>query len=85
MGDDGMKLSDYRKVAALLTQRESLWADHIKVNNSANDNGALGVTIQGRYQQWDILEPVKPVVLAVLEKRIALIDEQLTKLGVEID
>lgn len=78
------KLSDMVKVNMLLTKRERLIEQRERVARATNEDHALGVTIQGQYQDWDMLKIVQPVVLVVLVERIYDIDNQLTTLGVEV-
>jgi hypothetical protein len=44
----------------------------------------LGVTIQSKYQPDDLLEAVRPAVLAHLDAQIANCEAELQKLGIDL-
>lgn len=48
------------------------------------DGTGLGVTIQSTYQPAEVIEAVRPVVVAHLNATIAEIEAQLRTLGVEV-
>ena len=80
-----MKLSNMGNVNMLLDQRRKLLDQLDAVQKSENRDGSLGVTIRGTYQDWELVRRVKPVVIDALYESIDKIDEQLRKLGMEID
>lgn len=49
------------------------------------DDAKLGVTIDGRYQDDEMVAAVRPVIVAALDHRIAELDEDLESYGVQID
>lgn len=75
-----MKLSDQQSVQILVNERKEL----VSSMELVKGNG-LGVTIQGRYQDDTMLDRARPSVLAELQRRINVIDNNLTDYGVEID
>ncbi|WP_439539482.1 hypothetical protein [Sphingomonas sp.] len=70
-----MKLADFNSVDALISRRNRL---------SVQLTCKLGVTIHGTYQEDDIVELVRPIVHRELKARIARIDAELVKLGVQV-
>lgn len=76
-----MKIEDYEKVRRLHDEIASLDKDLAYVNGGGN---GLGVTIQGRYQDDEIVDQVRPVVAGILT--VAKIDRllKLRSLGVEV-
>lgn len=75
-----MKLSDFHEAADLIEERVTLR------RSVAEARGAgLGVTLGGRYQDAAIVDAVRGAVITELQRRIATIDGQLARLGVDID
>lgn len=74
-----MKIEDFHDVRRLHEQVASLDADIELV-----ETNGLGVTIQGRYQSDHILNPVRPVVVAMLKRERAKRLQALRNLGVEV-
>ena len=76
-----MKYEDYEKVRRLHDEIASLDKDLAYVNGGGN---GLGVTIQGRYQDDEIVDQVRPVVAGILT--VAKIDRllKLRSLGIEV-
>lgn len=77
-----MKTSDFRTVLALMSSRSALLTD---IAHAEDGKGGLGVTLQGRYQDDDLLDRVRPVVLRVLSDRLSDVNKELLALGVEVD
>lgn len=48
------------------------------------DSGLFGVTIGGVYQDAEMVEKVRPAIIAVLNARILELEHDLRQLGVEI-
>ncbi|GAA0493414.1 MULTISPECIES: hypothetical protein [Pigmentiphaga] len=74
-----MKLEDIQQAKMLDDRRRELAFKITLVRG----NG-LGVTIQGNYQDNEILDAVREHVVAVLESRIDGIDDELRAIGVDI-
>ena len=75
-----MKLEDIQQAKLLDDQRRELAFKITLVRG----NG-LGVTIQGTYQDAEMLAAVRGRVVSVLEARIAGIDDELRAIGVDIE
>lgn len=76
-----MKLSQAYDFERHLKQR-----DELKRARSIAEHGeGLGVTIRGSYQDAEMIAAVKAAVVAEFDRRIAVIDAELTAMGVEID
>lgn len=75
-----MKLEDIQQAKMLDDRRRELAFKITLVRG----NG-LGVTIQGNYQDNEILDAVREHVVAVLESRIDGIDDELRAIGVDIE
>lgn len=72
-----MKIEDFNEVRRLHEQVASLDLSITLVETN-------GVTIQGRYQDDHILNPVRPVVVAVLKRERAKRHQALRELGVDV-
>ncbi|MPS30544.1 MAG: hypothetical protein E2576_14530 [Alcaligenaceae bacterium] len=75
-----MKLNDIQQAKLLDDQRRELAFKITLVRG----NG-LGITIQGNYQDDEILDAVREHVVAVLESRIDRIDDDLRAIGVDVE
>jgi hypothetical protein len=71
-----VKLEDFDAVKQLKMRVDELERDKFYCEKG------LGVTIQGRYQDDEIIDAVRPVVVAVLDRRIADCYAALRNLGV---
>lgn len=76
-----MKIEDYEKVRRLHDEIASLDKDLAYVNGGGN---GLGVTIQGRYQDDEVVDQVRPVVVGILQRAKAERVLALRELGVDI-
>lgn len=74
-----MKIEDFNEVRRLHEQVASL-----DLSITLVETNGLGVTIQGRYQDDHILNPVRPVVVAVLKRERAKRHQALRELGVDV-
>lgn len=72
-----MKLEDFGKVHALAKRRAEL-----KGQVELVEGKGLGVTIQGRYQDDDMVDVARPCILNELQGRIDDIERELIALGV---
>lgn len=77
-----MRLSDFATVRDLMQKRSALCLqrDNIEADQG---RGILGVTIQGVYQDEELVDRIRPAVLDTLANRIAAIDDKLAALGVD--
>lgn len=75
-----MKLQNIHQVSTLASARSELINSIAQISNDK----ALGVTINGRYQDDAMLDAVRPAVLANLQQRVKSIDSELSALGVEV-
>lgn len=80
-----MKRSNFYDVQCLMDDRNELIKklDYAMGGNYANSG--LGITIRGQYQDDDMINACRPAVTKELKRRIQLIDEQLTALGVDTE
>lgn len=76
-----MRLTDLWEVNDLERRRDKLIAQRVKVIAGE----WLGVTIQGTYQDDDMVEFTRPAVIHVLNDRITAIEVRLVELGLTID
>lgn len=72
-----MKIGNFDLVARAMAARTNLVTQR--------DVEKFHVTIGGRYQDEEVDEAIRPVVVAILNRRIAEIDEDLRSLGVVVD
>ncbi|AVO22996.1 hypothetical protein HWB57_gp159 [Erwinia phage vB_EamM-Bue1] len=79
-----MKYADITKVVDLRNQMEEMIKQRNLIGKAAEDR-YLGVTLHGTYQDPEFVNEVRPAVVAVLNKRIKLIHDQLLELGVTPD
>lgn len=75
-----MKLNDIQQAKMLDDQRREP-----AFNITLVRGNGLGVTIQGSYQDDEILDAVREHVVAVLESRIDRIDDDLRAIGVDVE
>lgn len=71
-----MKLENLGEAAQLADQLR----DATRAITNAHD--ALGITLRGTYQDGRLVDEVRPVIVAVLERRRRAILERLEALGV---
>jgi hypothetical protein len=76
-----VKIENYEKVKQLQDERTRLQVRRIVVINAEPND--LGVTIRGKYQDDEIVEACRPVVIAQLESQIAGIENKMRELGVQ--
>lgn len=74
-----VKISDIPKALKLFDERNELLS---KIERIENTN-ALGVTIQGTYQDDTILDPIRPIVVKLLQVKVKVIDDKLAEMGFE--
>jgi hypothetical protein len=72
-----VKLANFDLVARCVAARRSLIQQR--------DHSKFGVMIDGRYQDDEIIEAARPAIVAVLNRRIAELDEDLLAMGVVVD
>ena len=77
-----MKIQDFGKVNTLMDQRASLMAD-LSAARAIDGNG-LGVTINGRYQDKEMLLAVREAVIEEFKRRIRIIETDLKTYGVTL-
>lgn len=75
-----MKLSDFHEAAALIKERSELRRGVVEARSAG-----LGVTLRGVYQDAAIVDAARGAVITELQRRIATIDGQLARLGIEVD
>lgn len=75
-----MKISMFPIVARTMRVRDDLLADIALV-----EDGKMGVTVHGRYQDEVMIAVCKPAVLAELKGRLASLDQDLESYGVRLD
>lgn len=74
-----MKLSDWTAAETAVVELTALQGERHDVIATQ----ALGVTIRGQYLDEEMLEAVRAVVIAELDRRIALRRNELLRLGVD--
>jgi hypothetical protein len=71
-----MKIGDFPLVEALITTRNHLLGQR--------DEGRVLVMIDGRQQDAELAERVRPAINVELDRRLSDVDEQLEQLGVNL-
>jgi hypothetical protein len=72
-----MRIGDLTRADRLARDMRSLEGDR--------DSGKFGVTINGRYQDDDVLAVIQGAIKGELQRRIDLIAAELIGLGVDVD
>jgi hypothetical protein len=78
-----MKLSQFDELARLVKQRDDLLDARARVMPTGS--AALGVTINGQYQDKEMVESVRDAVLAEMGRRLGAIDRSISALDIKID
>lgn len=78
-----MKFEDAGKVSKLVANLAAL-QDEMTLIRYDSKQKYLGVTFGGRYQGGEVLDAVRPVVLALLQRKADALIDELTELGVEV-
>lgn len=78
-----MHISDFDKVDGLVRERKALIGTRLLIMGTKGQQ-YVGVTFQGKYQDDEMCDAVRPVVLNVLASRIAACESELFALGVKI-
>lgn len=77
-----MKLENFSEASNLVSELGTVEHHIRQVEASATVGNFLGVTLGGTYQSGELLEVVRPVVLAQLNKQRAGILVKLAALGI---
>ena len=72
-----MKIGNFDLVSRAMHARRQLIAKR--------DGAKIGVTLDGAYQDDEVVAAAKPAIVAVLDARIGEIDADLKSLGVTVD
>lgn len=78
-----MKFEDASKVHKLVVALATVVAEIEAIRTDSTQN-YLGVTFGGRYQEGEVLDAVRPVVLALLQRKADVLVTEMTALGVEV-
>lgn len=78
-----MKFEDAGKVSKLVANLTAVQDEMTLIRHDSTQN-YLGVTFGGRYQDGEVLDAVRPVVLALLQRKADALIAELTELGVEV-
>lgn len=75
-----MHVDDFYEVSALVKERQTLLSNRDLV--AEHDRDYLGVTINGTYQDQEMVREVRDTVLRVIDTRVHLLNMKLIDLGV---
>lgn len=78
-----MKFEDAGRVSKLVANLKAVQDEMTLIRHDSTQN-YLGVTFGGRYQGGEVLDAVRPVVLALLQRKADALLDELTELGVEV-
>lgn len=77
-----MNIDDFYDVQSLVHARQQLLSDRDLV--AEHGRKYLGVTIQGKYQDQELVSAVRTDVLRVIDERVHGLNLKLIDLGVEV-
>ena len=81
--EHAMKAKDFTNVTALMERRREL-LEQIEGVSDDGRNGYLGMTFRGQHQRDDLLAVIREPVAAELGRRLAAVEGELNRLGVDL-
>lgn len=79
-----MKLENFYKVQLLIQQRSSLIGHISRLSDSSETGDYLGMTFLGHYQDKEIRDLVRPLLIKHLSDKRIDIEHELFELGVRL-